>query len=287
MLLVKLINAVRQMQSQYETLQPDEARRYVREHKPGEFTLLDVREDWEYEESRIPGALHIPLSQLGDRVGEVPADKPVLAYCRAGGRSAAASSLLKGQGHPAVFNIMGGMSAWEGEAAAGPAPAGLAAFPPEASVEEIIALACRMEVNLGAFYAAMAARAGDPETAGTLNRLAGFEDKHKTMLLVIYRRLAGRELDQSFLDGPLGGGQAPLEGGLTAEEFMDIHQARLDSPVDVVETGMMFEAQALDLYMRYAHQVEDAESRDLLVRLAGEEKAHLKALAELLRRLGG
>lgn len=287
MMLVKLINGIRQMQSRYETLQPDKAKEYLESNKEGEYTLLDVREDWEYEEFRIPGAKHIPLSQLGDRVSEVPKDKPVLAYCRMGGRSAAAASLLKGQDYPAVYNIMGGVDAWQGGSAVGPAGAGLAAIPDGASIEDIIAVACRMEVNLGKFYEAQAALPDNAESADTLKQLAGFEEKHKNWLLIIYRQLTGQELDPSFLTDSLADGDTPLEGGLTADEFMELNQPWLDDPTSVVETGMMFETQALDLYMRYADKVEDKESKDLLVKLANEEKAHLKALANLLERIGG
>ena len=287
MLLVKLINGIRQMQSQYETLQPAQAREFVQANKPGDYTLLDVREDWEYEEARIPGALHIPLSQLDDRMDEVPKDKPVAAYCRAGGRSAAAASMLKGREYPVVYNIMGGMDAWEGDAAAGAAQAGLAAFPPGAGVQDIIAMACRMEVHLGAFYLAMADKPENAEAADTLKQLAGFEDKHKTHLMIIYKRMTGEDLDKDFLTRSLSDGDKPLEGGLTADEFMEINSAWLDTPTDVIETGMMFEAQALDLYMRYSREVEDAESKELLQKLAREEKGHLKALAELLKRVGG
>ncbi|BBD07936.1 sulfurtransferase [Desulfovibrio ferrophilus] len=275
------------MQSHYETFQPDQAKAYLESHTEGEFTLLDVREDWEYEEFRIPGATHIPLSELGDRVKEIAKDKPVLAYCRAGGRSAAAASLLKGQDYPVVYNIMGGVDAWQGGSAVGPATAGLAAIPADASIEDIIAVACRMEVNLGKFYEAQAEQAEDSETAATLKKLAGFEDKHKNWLLIIYRQLTGQELDGTFLTDSLADGDQPLEGGLTAEEFMELNQPWLDEPVSVVETGMMFETQALDLYMRYANKVEDKESRDLLQKLAQEEKAHLKALGTLLKRIGG
>lgn len=286
MMLVKLINGIRQMQSQYETMQPADAREYVQAHKPGDYTLLDVREDWEYEEARIPGALHVPLSELDTRFTEVPKSKPVVTYCRAGGRSAAAASLLKGQEYAEVYNVMGGMDAWEGDAAAGPAIAGLTAFPADATIQDIIALACRMEVNLGAFYLAQADDPENAEAADTLRQLASFEDKHKVRLQIIYKRLTGEDLDEAFLTQKIGDGDQPLEGGLTAEEFMEVNSAWLDTPTDVIETGMMFEAQALDLYMRYSRQINDPESQDLLQQLAKEEKGHLKALAELLKRVG-
>lgn len=62
------------------TLSVDEAKRQVEEGAPGDVTLLDVREPLEYEEGHLPGAVHIPLSQLADRLGELDRSRPVLAY---------------------------------------------------------------------------------------------------------------------------------------------------------------------------------------------------------------
>lgn len=274
------------MATDYQTMDADEARKWMQEHRQGEYTLLDVRQDWEYEEMHIPGALHIPLPELDDRVDELDPAKPTIVYCLSGGRSSSAAAMLKGKDFEEVYNLMGGVNAWEGAAAVGPKSAGLMYFSGKESVEEVIALACRMEVNLGTYYAEMAAKS-EGDVADTLNKLAGFEDKHKTWLLTIYKQMAGDPLDETFLtasaateDGP------PLEGGLTAEEFIELNSPFLDDPQSVVETGMMFEAQAMDLYMRSARRAEGDEACDLLTRLAQEEKGHLKALGTLLDRMG-
>lgn len=286
MLVVKLINGIRQMTSDYKTMQPDEARTWLAGRKQGDHTLLDVRQDWEYDEAHIPGAVHIPLPELDERLGELDSGKPALVYCLSGGRSSAASSMLKGKGFAEVFNLMGGMNGWEGAAAVGPKSAGMLYFSGEETVEEVIALACRMEVNLGRFYAASAAKS-EGDVAEMLNKLAGFEEKHKTWLLTIYRQMAGHELDPEFLtasaatpDGP------PLEGGLTADEFIELNFPDFDEPKGIIEAGMMFEAQAMDLYSRYAMKADSEETRDLLTRLSQEEKGHLKALGVLLDRMG-
>ena len=47
---------------------------------PGDFTLLDVREPAEYEKGHLPGAVHIPLSRLADRLGELDRSKPLVTY---------------------------------------------------------------------------------------------------------------------------------------------------------------------------------------------------------------
>ena len=58
----------------------DEAKAYMEEHKEGTYTLLDVRQPGEHEKSRIPGAKLIPLPELTDRLDELDPDKPVITY---------------------------------------------------------------------------------------------------------------------------------------------------------------------------------------------------------------
>jgi len=62
------------------SMDTDEAKAYMAEHEEGTFTLLDVRQPGEYENSRIPGAKLIPLPELADRLGELDPDKPVIPY---------------------------------------------------------------------------------------------------------------------------------------------------------------------------------------------------------------
>lgn len=73
--------------------------------------LLDVREDDEWRAGHIEGAQHIPLGQLGGRLAELPAGRPIVAVCRSGSRSAAAVRGLKQLGY-AAENLDGGVTAW-------------------------------------------------------------------------------------------------------------------------------------------------------------------------------
>lgn len=73
--------------------------------------LLDVREPDEWAAGHAPGAKHIPLGELSARVDEVPEDRPVVAICRVGGRSAKATIALNNAGYD-VVNLAGGMRAW-------------------------------------------------------------------------------------------------------------------------------------------------------------------------------
>lgn len=74
-------------------------------------TVIDVREDDEVAEVRVPGVRHIPLAEVPDRVDEVPRDETVYVICRSGGRSARAVEHYRSLGIDAV-NVAGGTLGW-------------------------------------------------------------------------------------------------------------------------------------------------------------------------------
>lgn len=77
--------------------------------------FLDTREDREYSDGHIPEAIHIPLKQLPERVVELDKYKkrPIVAYCRSGNRSNGVGSILKKHGFESVYNLGGGIAAWQ------------------------------------------------------------------------------------------------------------------------------------------------------------------------------
>lgn len=81
----------------------------------GKVAVVDVRSGTEWAESRIPGARHILLGTLPQRIREVPADKPVLVQCRTGMRSAIAAGILQAHGYTNVMNLQGGIVRWREE----------------------------------------------------------------------------------------------------------------------------------------------------------------------------
>ncbi len=76
-------------------------------------SLVDVRESDEYDAGHLPGARLIPLNTLKDRASEIDRGRPVVVYCRSGGRSSRAASFLKAAGFRSVLNLAGGILAWE------------------------------------------------------------------------------------------------------------------------------------------------------------------------------
>ncbi len=70
--------------------------------------IIDVREKEEYELSHIHGAVNIPLSEIRERLGEIPTDRTLYVHCRSGQRSYNACLMLKKMGFKNVFNISAG-----------------------------------------------------------------------------------------------------------------------------------------------------------------------------------
>ena len=81
---------------------------------PEEISVLDVREDVEWAHGHIEGAVHIPLGQLPQRIGELDAGRPVVTVCRSGGRAGRAAALLTSSGQRAAV-MDGGMQRWARE----------------------------------------------------------------------------------------------------------------------------------------------------------------------------
>ena len=77
----------------------------------GAVQLVDVREPYEGEAGRIPGARHIELERLAGRSAEIDRDRPVVFQCRLGARSAMATAAFRAAGWDA-YNLAGGIRAW-------------------------------------------------------------------------------------------------------------------------------------------------------------------------------
>lgn len=77
--------------------------------------VLDVRDEGEYAAGHITDARNIPLDALDARIGELNKfkAKPILVNCQAGVRSGKAVAILQKQGFTQVYNLQGGLNAWQ------------------------------------------------------------------------------------------------------------------------------------------------------------------------------
>ncbi len=77
--------------------------------------ILDVRTEGEFKEGHIPQARHLPPASLDEQVHKLEKykDRPVVVYCRSGTRSAHVGGVLHKHGFAEVFNLDGGLGAWQ------------------------------------------------------------------------------------------------------------------------------------------------------------------------------
>ena len=163
-----------------------------------------------------------------------------------GGRSRAAAQLLAGKGFKEVYNLKGGIKAWQGHTAAGPAEMGMIPLSGDEMASDIIILAYGMEHGLEEFYSAVSGMTKDPEVADVLTKLAKIEENHKQRLLNLYRTLNPDVGDKETFEANISSNI--MEGGFTTEEFLEQNSPIMDTVEGVLNIAMMLETQALDLY---------------------------------------
>ena len=89
-------------------LPPDGAAGQIRD---GGVQLIDVREGYEWEAGRIPGARHVEIERIASQAPTIDRDKPVVFYCRLGARAGMVANGFRRAGYDA-YSIDGGITAW-------------------------------------------------------------------------------------------------------------------------------------------------------------------------------
>ena len=148
--------------------------------------------------------------------------------------------------------------------------------------QEVIGLSYGLEAGLQKFYAACANLALDPEVVGILTRLAEIEIRHKDRLFELYITIEPSSQDREAFEAEVN--SEMTEGGFSPDKLLEQYLPTFKSAMDVLSFAMMLEAQAMDLYMRYADKCEDHTVKAILFKMANEEKAHLTSLGDLLGR---
>lgn len=82
-------------------------------NEDGDLYILDVRDDMEWDEKHIPSAHHTFVGYLEANLPSIPKDRRIVAHCSVGHRSGLAVSILRRNGFTQVFNMLGGITAWE------------------------------------------------------------------------------------------------------------------------------------------------------------------------------
>jgi len=258
----------------------DETRALLAAGEPdGDVSLIDVREPEEYEARHIPGARLIPTGEIMSRLVEIEKGKTIVVYCRSGHRSGAVTALMAGAGFPRVYNMEGGMLAWEGMTATGAPQAGMFLFDQNAGLEALMAEAWKLEEGMRRFYASVAGGAEDREARNLFEKLTEAEQRHKSFLADMHARIAGGE--GPGLDAG-GAGDEYLESGIKAGEA--IEWSATAPLADILDFSMSAEINSYDLYLKLARRADDPDTAGFFRTMAAEERRHLKKMGALLGR---
>ena len=263
-----------------KNMDSEAAKAFIEKHGEGTFTILDVRQPGEYEEAHIPGSKLVPLPQLHDNLDQLDPESPTLVYCAVGGRSRVAAQMLSGLGFKEIYNLKGGMKAWEGFQASGPQELNMDLVRGDESPAEMIRLSYSLENGLQKFYEDIQKRAKIESIQILCAKLVHFEENHKKRLVDLYGKIesSGKGLEGLGSDAV----QGVMEGGFNIEAFAQQNEAFLNTPLRVIDLAMMLETQALDLYLRFSQKSENKDTKEVLFKLADEEKAHLALLGRWL-----
>jgi rubrerythrin len=188
--------------------------------------------------------------------------------------------MLSGLGFKKVYNLKGGMMAWEGLQTAGPEALNMDLVRGDESPAEMVRLSYSMEYGLEKFYENMQERTKNKAIEALFLKLVQIEQNHKKRLNDLYAKMEapGKALESLESDSA----QGVMEGGFSIEAFTQQNEPFLDTPQHVIEMAMMLETQALDLYLRFSQKTEHADTKEILFKLADEEKAHLALLGRWL-----
>ena len=187
---------------------------------------------------------------------------------------------MAGKGFEDIYNLKGGIKAWQGLTTAGPADRGMSFVKGDEPPQEIIVLAYGMEKGLGEFYTILSEQTRDTEVMGLFTNLAGIEEIHKQKLFNLYLGIDSSFSDKEAFESKVV--EEVMEGGFTTQEFLEQNRPAMQTIPDVLNIAMMLETQAMDLYLRYSQKIEDEKSKKILYDIAEEEKAHLGSLGRLL-----
>ena len=145
---------------------------------------------------------------------------------------------------------------------------------------EVICLAYGLEEGLRKFYSMSSKLAIDPEVIAMLTKLAEIEINHKQRLKDLYLRFDPTALNGEAFENRIT--SELIEGGFDPDKLLKQSMPTFKTAAAVLDFAMMLEAQAMDLYMRYAEKSENPEVKKILFNMGNEEKAHLKSLGDLL-----
>lgn len=188
--------------------------------------------------------------------------------------------MLSGKGFEQVFNVSGGIKAWQSKIAVGPQDLGMDLFSGKEAPLDVLRVAYSLEQGLQEFYVTLEKQAKNEKVKALFFKLSEIEVKHQLSIFKAYTDISEQAVNKDVFEKMVE--TKALEGGLSTSEYLAHFKPDLSSETDVISLAMSIEAQALDLYQRVSSKIADKESRNIINKIANEEKAHLASLGKLM-----
>ena len=179
-----------------------------------------------------------------------------------------------------MFNVAGGIKAWHAKTAIGPQDLGMDLFSGKEEPLDVLKVAYSLEQGLCDFYISMEIEAKHERVRDLFAKLSEIEVKHQMSIYTGYNDISNGEMGRDEFEKMVE--TKALEGGLSTREYLDLFNPDLTSEIDVISLAMSIEAQALDLYQRVSAKIKNPASRDIINKIANEEKVHLASLGKLM-----
>lgn len=260
------------------SISPDEVRTIIKEKSAAQYHLLDVRQPSEYEQGHIPGAELIPLAELQSNFNRLHPDRITIVYCRSGNRSRSGVGILNGEGLDDVYNMEGGILAYNGLVAAGPPETGVFCFSENMTPEQLIAMAWYIEDGSQQYIESVKNIAKDEEKNATFRSLIAHKIAHKESLSQLFQKISGQATTEDFPTSVL---QSPphavMAGCVSVSDAVNWSKNKNIS--DILDFLMALEANTFDLYLKLGRQVESDRARTVFMELSEEEARHLEQLS--------
>jgi rhodanese-related sulfurtransferase/rubrerythrin len=269
--------------SDFENMTAEELKQFVQSNNEKDYLIVDVRQPEEYTDGHIPGAKFIPLNELVSDFSGLPQDRDLIFYCHSGGRSTAAASMSSEEKitEKRIYNLTGGILAWEGKTLRGFPK--IRVFDKHKTAEDLLFTAMDLEKGAWRFYTHILENFDVDPIISFLKQLSTAEIGHAKIVYGFWKTVAHtvRPFDELFKDlkGEI------LEGGDNLLDVLDFLKNIKGNPcAHIIELALHIEYAAFDLYRNMAGNAKDPTARDTFITIAQAEKNHMRTLAEALGR---
>jgi rhodanese-related sulfurtransferase/rubrerythrin len=269
------------MGEEYREVSVAQLRDYMARHGENEYLLVDVRQPDEYAKGHIPGAVLIPLGEIPERLRELPVDRDIVVYCRSGKRSKGAAIFIGSRPYVAgtVFNLTGGILAWEGHLL--PDVPNLRVFDLAGNDGDVLLRAMDLERGAEGFYTALCRRYTTAPWVEGLAVLAEAEEAHARM---IHRFWAETQAEPPPFEAVYAGLAGEIvEGGFSSAALVAMLEEQPAQPCrSTLEMALTIEYGAYDLSRNMAHRFRDRPMEAVFNTIAEAEKEHMRLVARAL-----